>query len=106
MAKTYRVTPFARFGNTMSGLMISIGLGPKGMKLLTVPGRKSGIPRTTPVNTIETNGTRWLVAPYGEVGWVLNARAAGVVTLRRGKKIEELKIREAPPEEAAPVLQQ
>ena len=51
------------------------------MHLLTVRGRKSGLPRTTPVNLIEYQGRRWLVAPYGEVAWVRNVRAAGEVEL-------------------------
>jgi hypothetical protein len=47
---------------------------------------------------------RWLVAPYGEVGWVRNARAAGEVTLRRGRRAETVAIVEVVPAEAAPVL--
>ena len=36
---------------------------------------------------IEEGGDRYLVAPYGEVEWVRNARAAGWVTLeRRGRR--------------------
>ena len=43
---------------------------------------------------------RWLVAPYGEVGWVRNARPA----LTRGRRVETVAIRELRPTEAAPVL--
>jgi deazaflavin-dependent oxidoreductase (nitroreductase family) len=77
MAKTYRMSALTRFGNTMSAAMIRLGIGPAGMHLLTVRGRKSGLPRTTPVNLITHQGRRWLVAPYGEVAWVRNVRAAG-----------------------------
>jgi deazaflavin-dependent oxidoreductase (nitroreductase family) len=104
MAKTYSVTPFARFGNLMSGQMLKLGLGPGGMHLLTVTGRKTGTPHTNPVNVIELAGQRWLVAPYGEVNWVRNARAAGVVTLRRGGRVERLRVVEVTPKEAVPVL--
>jgi deazaflavin-dependent oxidoreductase (nitroreductase family) len=104
MAKTYRVSALARFGNLMSTGLIKLGLGPAGMHLLTVRGRKSGRSRTTPVNVIEYAGGRWLVAPYGEVEWVRNARAAGEVTLRRGRTVQRAHVREASPEEAAPVL--
>lgn len=55
------------------------------------------------MNLVE-DGERWLVAPYGEVGWVKNARAAGQVALRRGQGIETARIAEVSPEEAAPVL--
>jgi hypothetical protein len=46
------------------------------------------------------------VAPYGTVNWVLNARAAGKVTIARGGHAEEFTITELPVEERAPVLKQ
>jgi hypothetical protein len=55
---------------------------------------------------VERDGRRYLVAPYGPVSWVLNARAAGRVTLsRRGHRTEHT-IREVHPDEAGPVLKQ
>jgi hypothetical protein len=59
---------------------------------------------STPVTLVEENGERWLVAPYGEVGWVRNARAAGRVLLSRGRQAEIVIITELRSEEAAPVL--
>ena len=104
MAKTYRMNAFARFGNTMAAAMIKLGIAPGGMHLLTVRGRKSGLPRTTPVSLIEHQGRRWLVAPYGDVAWVRNVRAAGELGLRRGRTTERCLAREASAEEAVPVL--
>lgn len=104
MAKTYRVSTLTRLGNIMSAEMIKLGVAPAGLHLLTVRGRTSGRPRTTPVNLIEHAGQRWLVAPYGEVGWVRNARKAGEVELRRGRHAERAHVREATAEQAAPVL--
>jgi len=104
MARIYRMSAFTRFGNTMAAAMIRLGIGPAGMHLLTVRGRTTGRPRTTPVNLIEHQGRRWLVAPYGEVAWVRNARAAGQVELRRAATIEHARVREATAAEAAPVL--
>lgn len=60
--------------------------------------------QATPVTLVEEGQERWLVAPYGEVGWVRNARAAGAVTLTRGRRVETVAIRELRPTEAAPVL--
>jgi len=53
--------------------------------LLTVRGRKSGQPRTTPVAIIAVAGRRWVWAPWGDVQWVRNLRAAGraTITVRR-----------------------
>ena len=59
---------------------------------------------TTPVTLVEEAGDRWLVAPYGEVGWVRNVRAARRVTLRRGGHRETLEVVEVSPREAAGVL--
>ena len=73
--------------------------------LLTVRGRRTGRPMSTPVTLVEDGARRWLVAPYGDVGWVRNARASGQVTVSRGRRSETLPIRELSPAEAAPVLQ-
>jgi hypothetical protein len=53
---------------------------------------------------VREGGERWLVAPYGDRNWVRNARAAGVVELRRGRRRETLAVEELAPEDAVPVL--
>src|SRR3984957_7230571 len=93
MAKTYQMNAFTRFGNSMSAAMIRLGVGPAGLHLLRIRGRKTGLPRTAPVNVIEYQGSRWLVAPYGEVAWVRNAREAGQAELLRGRKDEHIHLR-------------
>ena len=105
MATTYRLTPSRRAANRLVRLLLKLGLMPGPTYLLTVPGRRTGRPLSTPVTLVEQDGTRWLVAPYGDVAWVRNARAAGQITLSRGKRSETLQIRELSPTEAAPVLQ-
>jgi deazaflavin-dependent oxidoreductase (nitroreductase family) len=68
-------------------LVAGIPLGPNG--LVTIRGRKSGLPRTTPLAIIEVGGRRWVWAPWGEVLWVRNLRAAGRATIAvRGRKEE------------------
>src|SRR4051812_19861247 len=69
--------------DSIMSLFIRAGVVPS-TYLLTVPGRKTGRPRTNPVTVAEHDGKRWLVAPYGPVSWVHNARAAGEGTLSRG----------------------
>ena len=56
--------------------------------LITIRGRKSGMPRTTAVAIIKVSGRRWVWAPWGEVHWVRNLRAAGraTITVRRRKE--------------------
>jgi hypothetical protein len=53
---------------------------------------------------VDHDGKRWLVAPYGAVAWVHNARAADHVSLRYGRATREYAAREASADEAGPVL--
>jgi deazaflavin-dependent oxidoreductase (nitroreductase family) len=89
--------------NTIMSALARAGLVPRSY-LLTTRGRKTGRPRTNPVIPVEHDGRRWLVAPYGPVSWVHNARAAGRVTLTRRRDTREYAIREVPPDEAGPIL--
>jgi len=90
--------------NGLVRLLLRLGTGPAGTYLLTVAGRRSGALRSTPVTLVEEGKRRWLVAPYGEVAWVRNLRAAGRASLSRGGRAEEIAVREVGVEEAAPVL--
>jgi deazaflavin-dependent oxidoreductase (nitroreductase family) len=84
MAKTYRVTPATRLINRIFSLFTRLGLGASYRHILTVPGRKTGRLYSTPVDIIEFDGERWLIAGYGPATWTKNVRAAGEVTLTRG----------------------
>ena len=85
--------------------LVRVGLVPRSY-LLTTQGRKTGRPRTNPVVPVEHDGRHWLVAPYGPVSWVHNARAAGRVSLARRGHTRDYAIREViSPDEAGPVLQ-
>jgi len=92
-----------RLGDAIIGVFIRAGLVPSSY-LLTTRGRRTGRPRTNPVTVVEHDGRRWLVAPYGPVSWVHNARAAGRVTLRRRLDKRDYAVREVSPQEAGPVL--
>ena len=106
MAKTYRVDFSVRLGNAIVTALLRAGAKLGSMTLLTVRGRKSGQPRTTPVAVVEGDGERWLIAPFGEVNWVRNLRAAGEATLTRGRRSERVTVRELSAEEAAVALKQ
>jgi deazaflavin-dependent oxidoreductase (nitroreductase family) len=65
--------------------------------LITIRGRKSGLPRTTAVAIIAVGGSRWVWCPWGDVHWVRNLRAAGHATISvRGRK-EEVRATELDP---------
>jgi deazaflavin-dependent oxidoreductase (nitroreductase family) len=104
MAAEYRLTLWRRILNQCVRGLLRVGLGPQHTYLLTVRGRRSGRLYSTPVTLVEETGRRWLVAPYGEVAWVRNARAAGQVTLSRGRHSETIAIVELGSQESSPVL--
>ena len=93
-----------RLENAVLKLIMRTGLKLGTTYILSVNGRKTGTVHSTPVVIVETEGERYLVAPYGPVNWVRNARAAGIVTLTRGRHSEALHIVEVAPEESAPIL--
>src|ERR687896_644643 len=88
MAKVFEKSLFFRMGEGFMTRSIRLGLAPKGAHLLSVEEPESGDLRSTPVTVIENEGSRWLVAPYGETRWVRNARAAGWVQLQRGRRTD------------------
>ena len=104
MAKEYRRGRATRAINWWFQTLTRLGLGACYRHILTVPGRRTGQLHSTPVDAIELNGHRWLVAGYGPANWVLNARASGEVKLSRGGQTERYKIAEAGAEDAVPVL--
>ena len=104
MAKTYRPTLFMGLGNMLATGLVRTGLKVGLMALLTVPGRNSGQPRTTPLAIVEQDGQRYLIAAFGIVQWVRNLRAAGAATLTREGVSEAIRVVELAPAEAAPIL--
>ncbi|MGH2580286.1 MAG: nitroreductase family deazaflavin-dependent oxidoreductase [Actinomycetota bacterium] len=102
MAKTFKVGLVTRLANLPFKIMTRLGLGLDDRHLLSV--RESGKVHSVPVDVMRTGDRRWLVAPYGVVGWVRNARAAGEVSLARGGRRETVRIEELGPEESVAVL--
>lgn len=90
--------------NRAVGFMTRNGVSVLGSRVLAVRGRTSGQWRTTPVNLLEHEGGRYLVAPRGEAQWVRNLRAAGTGQLRVGKQVEGFQARELGEDEKVPVL--
>src|SRR5438034_11405012 len=74
-----------RVFNRIYGSLVGLGLGFSYNYLLEVRGRKSGRTYSTPIDLVELNGKRYLVAPRGRTKWVRNAEAAGEVTLKEGR---------------------
>jgi hypothetical protein len=80
-----------------------LGLAIDTVRLLSVPGRRSGELRTTPVFPLTVSGLRYVVGLH-DADWVKNARVAGWGVLTCGRNEERVALVELPPEERAPVL--
>jgi deazaflavin-dependent oxidoreductase (nitroreductase family) len=104
MAKQFRFGFGRRVANALLIMLLRAGLPVPKATLLTVRGRKSGNPHMVPVQLIDLNGQRWLVAPYGVVDWVRNIRASHQAVLTRSRRSESITVIEVSQEEAAPVL--
>ncbi|MDX8035612.1 nitroreductase/quinone reductase family protein [Lentzea sp. BCCO 10_0856] len=98
-----RPSGFEQFANRLVGSLVKLGTGPRSMRSLSVRGRSSGKWYSTPVNVLDLDGTRYLLAPRGTTQWVRNLRAAGSGELRRGRFVETFKAVELP-DEVKPVI--
>ena len=77
--------------NPILKFLLAAGVPVGANGLVTIRGRKSGMPRTTPVAIIEVSGRRWIWAPWGEVNWVRNLRVAGHATISVRRRSEEIR---------------
>ena len=102
--KPYRHSLWRRGLNAVVRPLARLGLAGSRTYLLTVPGRVSGRPWSTPVSIVRAGDRKWRVAPSGERNWVKNSRAAGFVELRRGRHRERFRTCEVASEQALPVL--
>lgn len=91
---------------------VTIGLsklgvgGEKGPVILTVAGRKTGKPRSTPVTPMTVDGHRYIVGGLPGADWVANLRAAGTATVHQGRRAQQVRMTEVPAEQARPLLRQ
>ncbi|HET6997063.1 MAG TPA: nitroreductase/quinone reductase family protein [Solirubrobacterales bacterium] len=91
------------FNRIVAGLA-RMGISIAGSRVLEVKGRKSGEWRQTPVNPLEFEGHRYLVAPRGDAHWVRNMRVSGGGRLVRGRRTEEFTATEVPEDQRPPLL--
>lgn len=82
-----------RFFNRSVGALVRLGIGLPHMYLLEVRGRKSGRVYSTPVDLLSEGGKLYLVAPRGYTQWVRNAEVSREVTLRRGSRAIQYRVR-------------
>jgi deazaflavin-dependent oxidoreductase (nitroreductase family) len=93
-----------RVFNRVFGSLVGLGLGFSYNYLLQVRGRKSGKIYSTPIDLLEFQGKKLLVAPRGRAQWVRNAEAAGEITLKRGRSRQRFRLRPLPDTEKPEIL--
>ncbi|WP_101947773.1 nitroreductase/quinone reductase family protein [Mycobacterium sp. 3519A] len=107
MSKSERIQPpwWLKYVNkVMIGVQrLGVSFGPV---VLTVPGRKTGKLRSTPVTPMTVDGEEYIVGGLPGADWTANARAAGEGTLHRGRRSERVRLVEMTPEQARPLLRE
>jgi deazaflavin-dependent oxidoreductase (nitroreductase family) len=98
--------PLERLFNRVFGLLVGLGLGLGHNYLVETKGRRTGRSHATPINVLEMEGRRLLVAPRGRTQWVRNAEVVGEVTLRRGRRRQRFRLRALPDAEKPPILRE
>ncbi|MGI9146445.1 MAG: nitroreductase family deazaflavin-dependent oxidoreductase [Chloroflexota bacterium] len=104
MPKEFHYTFVFKAGNVLTRSLLALGISFNGSALITVPGRRTGRPRSTPITMVDFNGRRYVQSPFGSVDWVRNLRAAGKATLSWGRRRETVSVTELSPAQAAPVI--
>src|SRR5579884_910176 len=105
MTTTSPLPRWLNFANRLIVLLNRLGVGFGTWYILSIPGRKTGKMRSTPVSVLHVNGQRYVVTGF-ETNWVKNARKAGKGMLARGRKKEQVALVELPVEERAPILRE
>ena len=88
----------------LNAALLRRGLKVGSQHLLTVPGRRSGQPRSTPISIVTHGGQRYIVAAFEGAAWVGNVRTARTGTLARGRVSESVVLTEVPADERGPIL--
>jgi len=94
-----------KFANRLIITFNRLGLSFGTWYILSIPGRKTGKLRSTPVSVLHINGQRYVVTGF-ETNWVKNARKVGKGMLSRGRKKEQVALLELPVAERPPILRE
>ena len=106
MSEGAKLPRWLKLANRVVVVLQRLGLAIGTMRLLSVPGRKSGKLRTTPVSPLAVDGRRYIVAGLEGADWVKNARVTGWGILARGRRQERVTLIELPVEERGPILRE
>lgn len=97
-------TSLERAFNRVFGVVVGLGLVPRGYYLLQVKGRKTGRVYSNPVSLVELRGVQFLVAPRGRTQWVRNVEASNAVVFTRGSSAKRCRLRPLADADKPPIL--
>ena len=102
----YRPPPalYRRLNRRIGPAVTSLGLSPRDVITLEVPGRRSGVIRRTALVRAVYSGGHYVVSLAGESQWVLNVRAAGGRAVVGRRQRHAVMLVELPPQQRAPVI--
>ncbi|MEW9529190.1 nitroreductase family deazaflavin-dependent oxidoreductase [Microbispora sp. NPDC049125] len=106
MSARSTISPRHRVRNRVFAFLHRVGVPVGPTYLLTVPGRKSGLPRTTPVAPVVVDGVRYVLQAYPNSDWAKNARAARHGVLTRGRRSQAVDLVEIPEAQRASILRE
>jgi len=89
-----RIPKYVPAGNAVVKLFTRLGVKAGPVNVITVAGRTSGRPRSTPVTPWMVDGKRYVIAAIGTSDWSRNARAAGKGTLTSGRAVTRVRLTE------------
>lgn len=92
--------------NKMLMAAMKVGLIKEGPMVLTVTGRTTGQPRSTPITPFEVDGRLYVVGGFPGADWVRNAQVNPQAVLARGKVREPVRMVELTAEQARPLLRE
>lgn len=102
---TDRLPRWLKPANRVIGFLQRCGLAFFTFHMLSVPGRKSGKLRETPVSPLFLDGACYVVS-IGQTEWVKNARVSGWGELARGRRRRRVRLVELPVDERRPILRE
>lgn len=105
--KSNRIIRPPRWLKPMNRVLLAVRSagGLKDLAVLTVVGRRSGKPRSTPLTVVTLDGNRYVLEGFPGADWARNVRAAGGhAELKIGRAHEQVHLVELESAAAVPVL--
>jgi len=89
-----RIPKYVPATNVVMKFFARLGVKTGPVNVITVAGRKTGQPRSTPVTPWVVDGKKYVIAAIGTSDWARNARAAGKGTLTSGRSTTQVRLTE------------